>query len=185
MKNIKPFVAAGVVLLAAVHVLDPPVIATVNLERVFNDIQSRNLAEGVLQAEIKVFETRKQELRAQAERHAEDLDMLVPGTEKYDSVQKQHMRSVLDYSAMNEFIQYKLDATRAEARAKLFDEIIDAASKYAQANGIDFLVTNDSKLSLQQGTDIQIVQQLALRRMIYANDAYDITDELIDWINAP
>ncbi len=185
MKSIHQFVAAGVVLIAAVHVLDPPVIATVNLERVFNDIQSRNQAEGILQAVIKVFETRQHELRAAAERHSEDLDMLVPGTEKYLTVQKQHMRSVLDYSAMGEFIQYKLDATRATARRKLFDEIIDAASKYAEANGIDFLVTNDSKLSIQEGTDIQIVQQLALRRMIYANDAYDITDELIDWINAP
>ena len=185
MKSIHPFVAIGAVLLAAVHVLDPPVIATVDLERVFNDIQSRDQAESVLQAEIKVFETRHQALRAAAERHSEDLDMLVPGTDKYDTVQKQHMRSVLDYSAMGEFIQYKLDATRATARRKLFDEIIDAASKYAEANGIDFLVTNDSKLSIQEGTDIQIVQQLALRRMIYANDAYDITDELIDWINAP
>jgi len=184
MKSIHPFVAAGVVLIAAVHVLDPPVIGTVNLERVFNDIQARNQAEDDLQAEIKIFETRQQALRAAAKRHTEDLDMLVPGTDKYDAVQKQQMQSALDYRAMAEFIQYKLDATRATARRKLFDEIIDAASEYAEANGIDFLITNDSKLSIQEGTDIQIVQQLALRRMIYANDAYDITDELIDWINA-
>ncbi len=185
MKSIHPFVAAGVVLLATVHVLDPPIIATVDLERVFNDIQSRSLAEDVLQEEIKVFETRRLELRAKAERAAEDLDMLVPGTDKYDAVQKQHMQSVLDYSAMGEFIQYRLDATRATARRELFDEIIQEAAKYAQENGIDFLLTDDSKLTLQKGTDIQVVQQLALRRMIYANTAYDITDALIAWINAP
>ena len=185
MKSMHPFIAAGVILLAVVHVLDPPVIGTVNLERVFNDIQARSLAEGVLESEIKAFETRRQELRAEADRHAADLEMLVPGTKRYVAVQKQQMRSALDYGAMGEFIQYKLDATRAEARRKLFDQIIDEAAKYAQANGIDFLVTNDSKLSLQDGTDMQIVQQLALRRMIYANDAYDITDKLIDWINAP
>ena len=94
-------------------------------------------------------------------------------------------QSALGYRAMAEFIQYKRDATRATARRKLFDEIIDAASEYAEGNGIDFLITNDSKLSIQEGTDMQIVQQLALRRMIYANDAYDITDKLIDWINGP
>ena len=32
MKSISPFVVVGVVLLTAVHVLDPPVIATVDLE---------------------------------------------------------------------------------------------------------------------------------------------------------
>ena len=125
MKSIHPFVAAGVVLIAAVHVLDPPVIGTVNLERVFNDIQARNQAEDVLQAEIKLFEIRQQALRAAAKRHTEDLDMLVPGTDKYDTVQKQHMQDVLNYSAMGEFIQYKLDATRAEARRQLFNEVID------------------------------------------------------------
>ena len=86
---------------------------------------------------------------------------------------------------MGEFIQYKLDATRAEARRELFDQIIREAEKYAQENGIDFLMTDDSKLAIQQGTEVQIVQQLALRRMIYVNEAYDITDALIAWINAP
>jgi len=185
MKSMHPFVAAGVVLLAVVHVLDPPVIGTVNLERVFHDIQARQLAEGVLQSDIEIYETRKLELRAEAKRLDADLEMLVPGTKRYDAVQKQQMQAALDFRAMGEFIQYKLDTTRAEARRKLFDEIIGEAAKYAAANGIDFLLTDDSKLSLQSGTDMQIVQQLALRRIIYANDAYDITDKLIDWINGP
>ena len=185
MKNIHSFVAAGVVLIATVHVLDPPVIATINLERVFNDIQSRNQAETVLQAEIQVYETRRLELRTKAERAKEDLDLLVPGTDKYETVQKQHMQDVLDYSAMGEFIQYKLDATRAEARRQLFNEVIEEAARYARENGIDFIMTDDSSLAIQPGTDVQIVQQLALRRMIYVNEAFDITDALIAWINAP
>jgi Skp family chaperone for outer membrane proteins len=67
----------------------------------------------------------------------------------------------------------------------LFNEIIEEAAKYAKENGIDFLLTDDSKIMIQPGTDVQIVQQLALRRMIYVNEAYDITDALIAWINAP
>ncbi len=185
MKNMHSFFAAGVVLLGVVHVLNPAVIGTVDLERVFNDILARGQAESVLQSDIEAFETRKQELFAEAERHAADLDMLVPGTKRYDAVQKQQMQAALDYAAMSEFIQYKLDSTRAEARRKLFDEILQEAAKYAQANGIDFLLTDDSKLTLQTGTDMQIVQQLAVRRMIYASDAYDITEKLIDWINGP
>ena len=185
MKSISPFVAVGVVLLAAVHVLDPPVIATLNLERVFNDIEVLKQAQVALQAEIKVFQDRHQELRAEAERHAADLELLVPGTQKYDTAQKQRMQSVLDFSAMGEFIEYRLDASRAEARRELFDKILDEAAEYAKENGIDFIFTDDSKLALESGTDMQIVQQLALRRMIYANPAYDITDELIGWINGP
>ena len=52
-------------------------------------------------------------------------------------------------------------------------------------DSIDFIVTNDSMLPLQDGNDIQIVQQLALRRVVYANPSFDITDELIGWMNNP
>lgn len=186
MSNFRLFAAGGVVLVAAALVaFDPPVIATVDLERVFNDIKARNQAEGVLETEIKGFQTRADELRAEAERLAEDRDMLVPGTDKFDKVQKQLMQTALDYRAMVEFVRLKLDSTRAEARRELFDQILDAAAAYAESEGIDFIITNDSSLPIQEGTDMQIVQQLALRRVVYASKAFDITDGLIEWLNKP
>jgi Skp family chaperone for outer membrane proteins len=184
MKYICTLVAAGVLVLTT-SMLEPPVMATVDLERVFNDITARMEAEGHLEAEIKAFQARADELRTEAERLAEDRDMLVPGTEKFDKVQKELMQTALDYRAMVEFVRIKLDNTRAVARRELFDQIITAAAEYADANGIDFIITNDSALPIQQGTDIQIVQQLALRRIVYARSTFDITDSLIAWMNAP
>ncbi len=165
--------------------LEAPVIGTVDLERVFNDIDRRNQAEGELEATIQPYRTRAEEFKTEAKRLREDLDMLAPGTRKYEQAQKQLTQVVLDYRAMVEFIQLKLDSTRAAARRELFEQIIDATVGYAQANSIDFIVTNDSILPIQEGTDLQIVQQLALRRVVYANEAYDVTDGLIAWINGP
>ena len=165
--------------------LEPPVICTVNLERVFNDINGRGEAEADLEKDLSVFQDRADELRKKAERLAQDSEALVPGTDKHDQVQKQLREAALDYAAMVEFIQLKLDSRRAEARRELFDQIISATTKYAEANGIDFVITNDSQLSIQAGTDLQIVQQLALRRLVYASDSFDVTDDLITWMNAP
>ncbi len=196
MKNIRPFVAAGVIVFVAAVIapaygvwtaalLNPPVIGSVDLERVFNDIDARSKAEAGLKVAMQEFDTRLQELRAEAERLAEDRDMLVAGTAKFDKAQKELMQAALDYRAMTEFVQLKLDATRAEMRRDLFNKIVTEAADYAENNGIDFIITNDSQLPIQDGTDIQVVQQLALRRILYANAAYDITDELIEWINIP
>lgn len=189
-------VAACVVLLTALviapsngvwtaGVLEAPVIGTVDLERVFNDIDRRNQAEGDLEEKILPYQTRAEELKLEATRLRDDLEMLAPGTQKYEQAQKQLTQVALDYAAMVEFIQLKLDATRAAARRDLFTQIIDATASYAQANGIDFIITNDSTLPIQEGTDLQIVQQLAMRRVVYANDAYDVTGGLIDWMNGP
>ncbi len=166
-------------------ILPAPVVCTVDLERVFNDIKSRSKAEADLEKDLSVFETQADALRKEAERLSQDSEALIPGTAKYDQAEKQLREVVLNYGAMVEFIQFKLDSRRAEARRELFAQIIAAAAEYAQANGIDVVVTNDSKLDIQAGTDIQIVQQLALRRIVYANDAFDRTDELIAWMNAP
>ena len=165
--------------------LEAPVICTVDLERVFNDIKKRNEAEADLEEDLAVFQNRAEDLRKEAERLAQDSEALVPGTEKHEQAQKELRQAALDWRAMVEFIQLKLDSRRAEARRELFDQIITATVKYAEANGIDFVITNDSKLSIQAGTDLQIVQQLALRRVVYASDAFDVTDGLIAWMNAP
>ncbi len=184
-------VLLGVVVIAPTNavwtaaLLDPPVIGTLDLERVFNDIDRRNLAEGDLEAKLRPYRDQADDLRADAKRLREDLDMLAPGTRKFEQAQKQLTHVAMDYRAMVEFIQLKQDAGLAEARRELFEQIIEATALYAQANGIDFIVTNDSTLPIQSGTDIQIVQQLALRRVVYANDTYDVTDGLIDWMNAP
>ncbi len=166
-------------------VLEAPVIGTVDLERVFNDIDRRNQAEGELEEKILPYQTRAEDLKIEATRLRDDLEMLAPGTQKYEQAQKQLTQVALDYAAMVEFIQLKLDSTRAAARRDLFTQIIDATASYAQANGIDFIITNDSTLPIQEGTDLQIVQQLAMRRVVYANDAYDVTGGLIDWMNGP
>ena len=86
---------------------------------------------------------------------------------------------------MSEFVDFKRDEMKGEARRELFYQIRDAASEYAQANGIDVIITDDAQLPIQGGTDIQIIQQLVLRRVVYVDTAYDITDGLIAWINAP
>ncbi len=189
-------VTACVVLLAAMVIaptngvwtaglLEPPVIATLDLERVFNDIDRRNQAEVDLEARLQTYQAQAQELQSKAKRLGEDIEMLAPGTQKYDSAQKQLTQAAVEYRAMTEFIQLKLDATRAEARRDLFAQIIDAAAEYAKSNGIDFIITNDSVLPIQQGTDIQIVQQLALRRVVYASELYDVTESLVTWMNMP
>ena len=84
---------------------------------------------------------------------------------------------------MVEFRKAKLDAVRARARAEIGQQIVKSAATYAAANGIAFIIADDSETNFTQGTDRQIVQQMLLQRIIYASPECDITDDLIAWIN--
>lgn len=161
----------------------PAIIASVDLERAFNKTGRRVKAEERLEQLAEVYRVEIERLRSAAEQSKMDMEMLVPGTPKYKEAESAWKQAVLDYRAMVEFSKGKLDAKRAEARKNIYQQIIDAAAGFAEANGIDFIVADDSVIDLQQGTDLQIVQQMSLRRVVYANEAFDVTDELITWLN--
>ncbi len=162
---------------------DPAIIGSVDLEKVFNEIDRRAEAEATLEALAEQFKQQREELRQIAEQKRMDMDLLAPGTDKYADAEDAWTQAVLDYRAAVEFSKAKLDAKRAEARTRIYREIVAEAAKFAAANGIDFIMADDSGIDLMEGTDLQIVQQMSLRRLVYADPDYDITYDLITWIN--
>jgi Skp family chaperone for outer membrane proteins len=161
----------------------PAIIGSVDLEKVFNEIDRRAEAETELEVLAEQFQQQREELRLRAEQAKMDLDMLVPGTDNYEQAQDVWTQAVLDYRAAVEFSKAKLDAKRAEARKIIYQAIVDEAAKYAAANGVDYILADDSGIDLMEGTDLQVVQQMSLRRLVYANPSYDVTEDLIAWIN--
>jgi Skp family chaperone for outer membrane proteins len=161
----------------------PAVVAGLDLERVFNEIDRRAEEEAELERLGEQFDQEREALRVRAEQAKLDMDMLVPGTDQYKKAQDTWTQAVLDYSAYVEFTKAKLDAKRAEARTEIYEMIVEEAGKFAAANGVDFILADDSRIDLVEGTDIQVVQQMSLRRVVHANPAFDITDDLIAWIN--
>jgi len=161
----------------------PAIIASVDLEKVFNDIGLRAEAEIVLDQLKQRFQEEADALRREATRLEQDLDLLVRGTPQYQKAEKEYKQVALDFRALVEFNKAKLGARRAEARKEIFDQIVRAAGSFAGAHGIDYILADDSRVNLQEGSELQIVQQISLRRVVYADPAFDITDELIGWIN--
>ncbi|MFB3138439.1 MAG: OmpH family outer membrane protein [Phycisphaerales bacterium] len=161
----------------------PAIIASVDLEKVFNDIGLRAEAEIELDQLKQRFQEEADALRKEATRLEQDLDLLVRGTPQYQKAEKEYKQVALDFRALVEFNKAKLGARRAEARKEIFDQIVRAAGSFAGAHGIDYILADDSRVNLQEGSELQIVQQISLRRVVYADPAFDITDELIGWIN--
>ncbi len=160
------------------------VVATADLERVFNEMNRLKDAEADLEQKLKPYRAQADVLKQEAEKLTLDFDSLAPGTKMHEEAQKKLSRKAWEYRAQVDFIKARLDAARGEARAGLFHDIQEAAAAFCQDQGIDLLLADDAKLPLQPGSDLQVVQQLALRRVVYSNPAMDVTDALIKWINS-
>ena len=161
----------------------PAVIAFMNLKEVFDNLEIRKVAE----TEIKDKEA---SLMAKLKVKTEEVKMLQDNAEIYENGSPKYMEAMqagLDAAArmraFNQFITIKIDAMMAEHRIHVYDEIMLAATEFAEQHGIDFIITNDSAIELIAGTDMQIMQQMTTRRIVYANESLDITNELVQWIN--
>ena len=161
----------------------PAVIAFVDLQKVFNLSDKRAEAQAELEALGQKLDDQVETLRQEIKTLQADLELLVPGTPKHDEAEKTVVAAAADLLALIEFKAAKLDAKTAQSRTQVYDEIVLAAVEFAEQHDIDFILTDDSILELRPGTDVQVVQQMSLRRVVYANPEFDITDELIAWIN--
>ena len=163
----------------------PTVTAFVDLQRAFNEIDRRADAQAQLKELEVQLDDRVEALKQEAEILLSDLkDLYTPGTDKWEEAKQKAFAAAADHRAWAQYKVLKLDAKTADRRARIYDEIALASIEFAEANNIDFIVTDDSMLELRPGTDVQVVQQMSLRRVLYANPEFDITDELITWFNA-
>ncbi len=161
----------------------PAVIGFVDLQKVFNESVGRAEAQAELEGLGQGLDDQEEALRQEISVLQSDLELLLVGTPKYQEAEKKVIGVAADLRAWVEFKGRKLDAKRAQRRTQVYDEIVLAATEFAEQNNIDFILTDDSILELRPGTDGQVVQQMSLRRVVYANPELDITDELIVWIN--
>ncbi len=162
----------------------PAVIASVDLQKVFNTSDERAKAQAELEELGKELDDQEESLRQEFNALQSELDLLLAGTPKYKEAQEKVLEAAADLRAWVDFKAAKLDLKRAQRRMQVYDEITLAATEFAEEYNIDFILTDDSILELRPGTDDQVVQQMSLRRIVYANPEFDITDELIVWINA-
>ena len=161
----------------------PAVIGFVDLQKVFNDSDKRAEAQAELEALGQQLDDWEEELRQEIKTRQADLEFLVPGKPKHKEAEKTLVTAAANLRAWIEFKAAKLDAKTAQRRTQVYDEIVLAATDFAEQHNIDFILTDDSIVELRPGPDVQVVQQMSLRRIVYANPEFDITNELIAWIN--
>ena len=66
----------------------------------------------------------------------------------------------------------------------MYDHIRAASAKLAKKNGWDVVFVNDAAVPLPDGDNPNIMGEISSRRVLYANVEFDVTDQLIEYMNA-
>jgi Skp family chaperone for outer membrane proteins len=76
-----------------------------------------------------------------------------------------------------------LERYRGQAIGQLYLKITDAAAELAIQSGYTLVLTSDEDMQAPTKNADQVIQAASLRRILYADDRHDITQELIDFMN--
>jgi len=162
----------------------PAVVGIVDLEAVFN----RSFMWANRQANIEKLgndlETRVGELKATVEELDTELQSFQAGSPAALQLQARVFEAVGEYNAFRQFAQLKLESARSEAMRETYEEIQKIAKVYATSANIDLVLVDDSIPEMKRGDSNRTVQQISARRLLYATNEFNITQELLAEFNA-
>ena len=161
----------------------PSKIATIDLEKTYNSIQRysdtqaslKKLAEQ-LDAQVGVSEASVKDLEA-------ELDSYQAGSDAQAAAVQKLQTAIGEFRAVQQFANAKLEMERARALRDTYIAIKDAARRFAEREGLDYILLDDSLPEMDPANATKTMQQISARRFIFANPKSDVTDALIGFMN--
>jgi Skp family chaperone for outer membrane proteins len=163
--------------------LAPAVVATVDLEKVYNSLDAKTESDKEVQVLFDELNAEYGKKGDQIKQMQADLADLAPGGPKHKELQDQIWLETERYRGLNELISAKVDAERSRTMKRLYLNIRAAVEEMAQTNGYDVVLVNDSISEIPPGTVEDMTRQISARRVIYANKRVDITAAVIAFMN--
>ena len=162
----------------------PAVIATVNIERLFQNLDERSAADTRLTRLAEELDAESQRRREEMQQLNEELEIYAPGSKQHQEHNEQIALKGYQLQGFLDFAMRKLDAEKSKFFRRLYDRIKQAVAATAQENGYDVVFVDDSVVDLPRtATEEEMKRQISARRMLYTNAQIDITDELVERMN--
>jgi Skp family chaperone for outer membrane proteins len=163
----------------------PPIVATVDLERLFNNLDLRQAGEDRVAALGGQFDKQLEELRGRIESLQADLENFERGGEDWLRINDTVQSTISEYRAIEQYAQLKIEAERSKAMKGVYETIKTEITSFAAAQTppIDFVLIDDTVPELEPSTADAMLKQISARRMIYATSQFDITDAVLARMN--
>jgi Skp family chaperone for outer membrane proteins len=163
--------------------ISPPIVAAVRIEALFDNLLQRAEAKSdiaALEDELEAEKGRRQEAINAMELQLEDLVAAAKREELADKIALERMKNELWFRQA----QMELEMEKALRLKELYRSIKTAVAEMAEAEGYDIVVLNDESDELPYERDarvppqLQILQQITTRKLLYLRPNIDVTDAL-------
>jgi Skp family chaperone for outer membrane proteins len=163
--------------------LPPSHVATVDLEKTYNSIIRYSDTQTKLKALAEELDKKVAASELQVKSLEGELDSFQSGSEAQAAAIAKLQASVGEFRAVQQFANAKLELERARALRETYVAIKDAARRFSEREGYDYILLDDSLPEMDPANAAKTMQQISARRFIYANPKSDVTDALSGFMN--
>ncbi|MBC24467.1 MAG: hypothetical protein CMJ32_11205 [Phycisphaerae bacterium] len=178
--------AAGFALLAGWTTLNAPqpaVVACVDLENTFNQLDQHKAAEDRIEAMAMELNKQVEQLAQDVQDLEAELDAFQADSPAYLEITRKIESAIGEYRAYESFSTGKIEAEQSEQMRQTYMQIKDALAEMSKERGYDIVFLDDSIPAFERSTATRTIQQISNRKILYANPTMDITQELIEYMN--
>ncbi len=162
----------------------PTVLVSVDFERAFSALEERTYEESKAQATIDLLKQNLDKQRQHIESYEQEFEFYEPNSEKWQELAQQQQLEALEYQAQVEYIRIRSEREASKGLRSVYEHIREACATLAKQHGWDYVFVNDAIVAFPEGNNVDMAAQISYRRMLYANPVLDVTDTIIEYMNA-
>ena len=169
----------------AVNAPRPLSAATIDLQRVYADLLEAADANTRLDNMAEQLDGEITRRRAELEVMEEELDLHPEGSAQHTQAAERMLRMSYEFDEYVDLAMRRIDAQSARDLRQIYAKIRDTAERLATEMGYDTVFVDDTVVPLPlNATKDEMQRQISARRMIWTSDAIDLTDALVERMNA-
>jgi hypothetical protein len=113
-----------------------------------------------------------------------EFELYQPGSPKYKELEQDRQLELIEWEAQSDYRALRAASGLSKSLRSVYKHIREASAELAQQNGWDYVFVNETVVELPEGDNIDMGAVISARRMLYANAAMDVSDQLIEFMNA-
>ncbi|MEY3025826.1 MAG: hypothetical protein RLZZ238_723 [Planctomycetota bacterium] len=162
----------------------PSRVATVDLEKVFNSLDRYTDEQARVKTASETLETQVKTAEASVRELQSDLDSFRDGSKEQQDAIARLQAAIGELRAVQQFVGAKLELEKARALRDTYTAIKDGVRRFAEQNGYDYILLDDSVVEMDPANATRTMQQISARRFLYTSPKRDVTDQLIAMMNS-
>ena len=164
----------------------PPIVATVDLEQLFNGLAEQEAEGNRLDTIAKEYDQHIEELRSEVENFQAELENFEEGGEAWLMTSRKAEEAISEFKAYEQFSRLKIEAERSKSMREIYAKIKEEIAVFSaeQAPPIDMVLIDDSIPEFEPSDTAGTQRQISARRLLYANSSFNITEQVLARMNA-